>query len=70
MDNQDILIDIILPEITEHPDLFNDVSRTLYKIYEKPMGANLSLIISYVILDLEKQGKLNRKEGDANWSTS
>ena len=63
MDEQQVLLDVILPDLqdNESATLFNDVSRVLYRTYEKPMGAGLCAVVTYVIKKLEEENKIERK---------
>lgn len=57
MDNQQILLDHILPSLHSNDDatLFNKVSIILYDTYGKPMGAPLCAVITYVIKELKRR---------------
>lgn len=57
MDNQQILLDVILPSLQDKDDatLFNKVSIILYDTYGKPMGAPLCAVITYVIKELKRR---------------
>ena len=57
MNNQQILLDVILPSLNSDDDatLFNKVSIILYDTYGEPMGAPLCAVITYVIKELKKR---------------
>lgn len=58
MSDQEILMHI-MEDAQNYPKIFNDVSRVLYRTYDRPMGASLCLICAYVIKQLEEEGKIS-----------
>ena len=60
MNNQDILLNVILPDLQDETSakLFNDVSRVLYRTYDEPMGAPLCAVITYVIKKLKEDNRI------------
>lgn len=58
MTDEEILLKIA-EDAQNYPEIFNDVSRVLYRTYVRPVGAPLCLICAYVIKQLEEEGKIS-----------
>lgn len=49
MENKDDKMAMLLSYCSECPDLYNEVSRILSKLFEAPAGAELNLVCTYVV---------------------
>lgn len=48
MENKDDKLAMLLTYCSECPDLYNEVSRILSRLFEQPAGAELTLVCTYV----------------------
>lgn len=40
-----------------NPELYNKIGSIIYKLYGRPMGAELTMLVTYVYRELQKEGE-------------